>query len=302
MHEVELDTIPLADVDPDNTGQERRPQQRGDAGSARPGKRPSRLTKGIAPALIVILSTAHGAAIWFGLGGMSGLTNGWPIWRFDHPLYYHSAIVTRAFLKDSWTTAGYDPYFMPGYAKSVVYPSSSTLPELVIALFGGNHPALSYKLYVLVSAAAVPWLIALACAIWRVPSGGTAIAVLLAILYIWTDFPINYVAVGMVPYFLGIPLALAATGAFARFLERGGAINWLLAALLLSFAFLVHLTTAMVTAPAAALAYIATDRCATSPGGSAQRRGRRRGVPTAELRPAQLEGNGSPGSVTSPSG
>ena len=61
----------------------------------------------------------------------------------------------------------------------------------------------------------------------------------------------------MIPYFLGIPVALVATGVFARFLARGGAINWLLAALLLSFAFLVHLTTAMVLAPAAAMAYIA---------------------------------------------
>ena len=121
---------------------------------------------------------------------------------------------------------------MSGYAKSVVFPSSSTLPELAIALFGGKHPELAYKIYVLVSAAAVPWLIALACAIWRVPAGGTAIAVLLALVYIWTDFPISYVAVGMVPYFLGIPLALVATGAFARFLARGGAINWLLAAVL----------------------------------------------------------------------
>ncbi len=47
-------------------------------------------------------------------------------------------------------------------------------------------------------------------------------AVLLDLLYIWTDFPINYVAFGMLPYFLSIPLALVATGVFARFLTRGG--------------------------------------------------------------------------------
>ena len=40
---------------------------------------------------------------------------------------------------------------MSGYAKSVVFPSSSTLPELVIAVFGGEHPELAYKIYVLVS-------------------------------------------------------------------------------------------------------------------------------------------------------
>ena len=72
------------------------------------------------------------------MGGYAGLTNGWPLWRDDHPLYFHSALVTRAFLKDSWTTAGYDPSFMAGYAKSVVFPASSTLPELVVAAFGGT--------------------------------------------------------------------------------------------------------------------------------------------------------------------
>ncbi len=48
----------------------------------------------------------------------------------------------------------------------------------------------------LLSAAAVPWLIALACVLWRVPVRGTAIAVLLDLLYVWTDFPINYVLPG----------------------------------------------------------------------------------------------------------
>ena len=95
---------------------------------------------------------------------------------------------------------------------------------------GGEHPEFAYKLYVLVSAAAVPWLIALACALWRIPPAGAAIAVVLDLLYIWTDFPINYVAFGMLPYFLAIPLGLVATGAFARFLTRGGAINWLVTA------------------------------------------------------------------------
>jgi hypothetical protein len=258
MYRADLDTIPLADIDPDLTRQASALGQSARTATMPRKNTPSRLAKWVAPGLIVILSSAHGAAIWYGLGGLAGLSNGWPLWRDDHPLYYHSAIVTRAFLKESWTTAGYDPYFMSGYAKSVVFPSSSTLPELAIALFGGEHPDVAYKIYVLVSAAAVPWLFVLACGLWRIPAGGTAIAVLLLLMYIWTDFPIRYVQLGMVPYFLMIPLALAGTGAFARFLDSGGAINWLTAAVLMSLALLVHLTAVMVALPAAALAYIAT--------------------------------------------
>src|SRR5262245_18438751 len=174
----------------------------------------------------VALCLLHGWAIWTAMEGWQGLTNGWPLWRDDHPLYFHSALVTRTFLKDSYTTAGYDPSFMAGYAKSVVFPASSTLPDLVIAAFGRAHPEVAYKVYVLVSAAAVPWLLAIACTLWGLRSAATAIAVLLGLLYIWTDFPLSYAEFGMLPYFLGIPLGLVATGAFARFLVRRRAINW----------------------------------------------------------------------------
>ncbi|MGC1717876.1 MAG: hypothetical protein WA746_02710, partial [Isosphaeraceae bacterium] len=44
--------------------------------------------------LLTVLGIAHGLAIWRGMGGLEGLTNGWPLWRDDHPLYYHSALVT----------------------------------------------------------------------------------------------------------------------------------------------------------------------------------------------------------------
>jgi len=257
MSAVDLDPIPLADTDDEKMAAAPSVHQAPERKTGRSGSAPSKFGRWVAFTLVVVLCSLHGWAIWLGMGGLRGLTNGWPLWRNDHALYYHSALVTRSFLRDSWTTAGYDPSFMAGYAKSVVFPASSTLPELAVAVFGGEHPEFAYKIYVLVSAAAVPWLIALACALWRIPPSGAAIAVLLDLLYIWTDFPINYAAFGMLPYFLSIPLGLVATGAFARFLTRGGAINWLISAVLMSLAFLVHLTTAMVIVPAAALSYVA---------------------------------------------
>jgi hypothetical protein len=220
----------------------------------------ARISPHLAPMLLVVLASAHGLAIWSGLGGYAGLSNGWPLWRDDHPLYFHSALVTRAFLKDSLATAGYDPSFMAGYAKSVIFPASSTLPELVVAAFGGSHPEFAYKIYVLLSAAAYPWLIALACLLLSIRGWPATIAVLLSLLYVWTDWPINYVTFGMLPYFLGVPVSLVATSAFARFLERRSVAAWGVATALLSFAVLVHLTTAMVAAPAALIGYVAASR------------------------------------------
>jgi hypothetical protein len=280
MPVADLDPIPLADG-ASETAVPARGAIDPTAHAAPRAQRRTRIGTGLAPLVAVLLCALHGLAIWWGLGGAAGLANGWPLWRDDHPLYYHSALVTRTFLQQSWTTAGYDPSFMGGYAKSVVYPASSTLPELVIAAFGGRRPELAYKLYVLVSAALVPWLVALACVLWRIPAVATALAVMLELLYIWTDFPINYAAFGMLPYFLSIPLALVAAGAFARFLTRPGFFNWLFAAGLMSLAFLVHLTTAMILVPAAALAY-----AAIIVRGSPKRTGQVVGPPTVPHGPA----------------
>src|SRR5947208_1410948 len=69
------------------------------------------------------------------------------------------------------------------------------------------------------------------------------------------DHPTYYAAFGMLPYLLAIPLALPATACIARFLEQGGRGWWLASAALTSLVVLVHLTSAMIVAPAAALAY-----------------------------------------------
>jgi hypothetical protein len=208
-------------------------------------------------ALLIAVSLAHTAAIWVAMGGRDGLANEWPLWRDDHPLYFHSALVTRAFLRQTGTTAGYDPSFMSGYAKSVVWPTSSTLPELVLAMFGGNRPELAYKLYVFFAAVSVPWLTALAGLVCRLRPGAVVLSVVLFLVYIWTDFPINYAGFGMLPYFVAIPFGLVALSVFCRYLERGGFGLWLASAIAMALAVLIHLTSALVLAPAAAAAYAA---------------------------------------------
>ena len=186
-----------------------------------------------------------------GLGGWGGLTNGWPLWRDDHPLYYHSALVTRSFLRSSWTTAGYDPSFMAGYAKSVVFPSSSTLPEVVIAAFGGGRPgaclqALRARLGRGRSLADRPRLralegsprgnrrrrLALICS----TSGPTSRSIT------WRS--------GCCRIFWRSRWACSRPRASVAFLECGGSINWFCARSLSLAWSLVHLTTAMVVVPA----------------------------------------------------
>ncbi len=256
---VDLDPIPFADEEPGPGTRQSVTRSIGATAQARTQPRPVHGPRWplLAILSLVALGIAHGFAIWKGMGGLEGLTSSWPLWRDDHPLYYHSALITRAFLRQSAMTAGYDPAFMAGYAKSVIFPASSTLPELVVWGFGGDRPELAYKVYVFCSAGALPWLVALAAAAWRLRARAAAIAVLLFLLYVWTDFPINYAAFGMLPYLLAIPLGLLATGLFGGYLIHGGFFRWLLVAGLISIAVMVHLTAAMIVAPAATLAYLA---------------------------------------------
>src|SRR5262249_11516167 len=145
--------------------------------------------------------------------------------------------------------------FMAGYAKSVLSDPSATLPELVVALGGAERPAVAYKAYVLVATASVPWLLACAGLLFRARPDAIAAAVVLFGIYLWTDFPLNYASLGMVAYLLAIPLGLVTTGTLVAFLRDGGLGRWLAAVAASIAVFLVHLTSAMVVAPAAALAY-----------------------------------------------
>jgi hypothetical protein len=205
--------------------------------------------------LTVIICLLHGWGIWLAVEGREGLNNGWPITKNDHTLYYHSAQITRTFLQQTGTTAGYDPFFMAGYAKSFIFPSSSTLPEVVVALFGQKNPEYAYKLYVLFASASIPWWIFLATR-WI---GGNITACLAAVgltmIYFWSGFSVGYLYYGMVPYALGIPLGLVSIAAISGYVQEGGFSRWFLAAFFASLCVLVHFTTAMVVVPAAAAIY-----------------------------------------------
>jgi hypothetical protein len=163
----------------------------------------------------------------------------------------------QRFLARTGTNAGYDPSFMGGYALSSISNTSTTPAAVVLALLGGKNPVVVYKAYVFACAAVVPWLLVAAGRLWRLPPSATTTAVLLDLIYVWTDFPLRYVEFGMVAYFVAVPLALVVMAALAGFLERGGAGWWLLAAMGSAVLILVHVTAPLVVAPAFLMAYLA---------------------------------------------
>jgi len=211
------------------------------------------------------LCLAHGWLIWASMGGLAGMTNGWPLLSLDHGIHYHHGVMTGHFLKDSGTTAGYDPDFMAGFPMSVISGLSTTMPDLVMLALGTSRPALAYKGHVLACAALVPWLVAAAALAWRFRPGVASIAVGLYLLYFWTDFPRIYSGMGMSTYLLSVPLGLLTVAALTGYLERGGWARWLGVAASGSLVFLVHITAPLLVGPAGLLAYgVATARARRS--------------------------------------
>ncbi len=225
-------------------------------GSPEAPKRRFSLSRMIVFDLLIAACLLHGWVAWVGIGGYEGIKNDWPVLLNDHTLYFHTASITRTFLKTTGTTAGYDPMFMAGYPKSLIFPSSSTLPELVLYLFGSERPELAFKLYVFLCTALYPWLVLWTAASFGASLNGRLVAVALGLAYFWIDFPVGYASLGMVPYLTAIPIGLLATQAIAGFVEHGGFFRWAWATFLCTFCVLVHFTSAMVVIPAGALAYV----------------------------------------------
>lgn len=208
---------------------------------------------------------AHAWLCWRMLGGWDGLRTPYPIVRDDHTFNYYYAVTTRDYLASSGSSAGYDPFFMSGYAKSIIYPTSSTLAELVLFLSTGagvgvgaerDHAALAYKLFVIAVAFLCPIVFWLASKVWTHDSVAAQFALLFYLTYFWSDIGVWYIVVGMVPYVLAGSLALLATAAFARYVapepvSRLGTLAWwLMVGAFSSFAVMVHLTVPIAVAPA----------------------------------------------------
>ena len=144
-----------------------------------------------------------------------------PFLTDDHTLHFANALATRNYLRESGTNAGYDPYFMSGYAKSSLWPTNALL-ELVMFLTPSLDPAVVFKTFVWLSAAAIP--IALIYAGWRLRvSGGV---VLLAVFFwmsqYWSSVPFHtfqYVQFGMSAFVWSVALLLAAGASLEHWLR-----------------------------------------------------------------------------------
>lgn len=209
----------------------------------------------------------HGWISWSVCGGWQTVTAKLPILVNDHPSNYYATAITPAFYRQSGTNAGYDPNFMAGYSKSIIFPPSSTLPEVLVWLFGTAHPARVFNTYVVGTVVFLPMLLWLAALVWRLSNAEALAALVLFLVWFWTDWGFNYVYFGMVSFVLGGPLALLATGLFVHWIDNTSgrwrsAGWWGLAACSAALMALTHVSTPIVALPIYSTAYLlAWPRC-----------------------------------------
>ena len=183
----------------------------------------------------------------------------------DHSIAEHAAWVTRPMLKSSGTTAGYDPYFMAGYARTLHASPSATLFQVVGFLTRGKHPAQVYKATLWAIFASLPWLVALSAAMMGIGGRAALAAVGLFLIYVWTDgggadYPLAYLLIGMSTYLLSVPLGLVVIAAFVRYLDRGGFGRWIFAVEMAAIGLMVHVTSVLFLIPAGVTAYVVALR------------------------------------------
>jgi hypothetical protein len=138
--------------------------------------------------------------------------------QHDHSFHYYYGWLAQEMLSSGARTWGYDPYFMGGYPKTLIFPTSSTYVEL-LACLAGSHFGTAYRCYVALSAGLLPMLLGLAAAVLARKAGCFLPALLVSTLWFWTAFPVTYVEWGMTSFIFTTGLTILGAALLLRWLE-----------------------------------------------------------------------------------
>jgi hypothetical protein len=182
-----------------------------------------------------------------------------PFTEFDHTFHFYYSQLTRDFFAGRLAFWGYDPNFMAGYGKTMIFPTSSTLPELV-AIVSGEHGALGYRAFVASTILLTPLVLALAArAIWS-DWLATMLAALLGVVWVWSSWPAAYVTWGMGPFILASAISVWSGSLLADWLDRGSAWSLSCGTLLTALAVIAHPSSLVILACMMLPAYLSRLR------------------------------------------
>jgi hypothetical protein len=142
-----------------------------------------------------------------------------PFTQHDHPFHYYYSQLTADFFARRGAFWGYDPNFMAGYAKTLIFPTGCTLSELVAVVFGKDSVR-AYRVFVAACAFLPPVFLGFAA---RVLAGRWSAAMLafgLSVVWVWCGWPWAYVRWGMGPFVLSITASVLTGSLLASWLDE----------------------------------------------------------------------------------
>ncbi|MBI3466557.1 MAG: hypothetical protein HY000_26380 [Planctomycetes bacterium] len=137
----------------------------------------------------------------------------------DHPLHYYYSQLTADFFSRRHAFWGYDPFFMAGYAKSMIFPTGCTMPELVAVVFGRDSVS-AFRLWVASCLFLPPILLGLAARSLTRSWGAFGLSFCTGVVWVWCGWPVTYVHWGMAPFILAVTASVCSGTVLARWLDQ----------------------------------------------------------------------------------
>lgn len=179
--------------------------------------------------LLVSISLLHLLAVFNSVTSISEFLSQIPFLTQDYALHFYHTVRTGDFIAGSGEIWGYDPAFMAGYPACTVFDISFKFGEFFTYLLSSFlHPAVAFKLFVVLTFSVIPLLLFFAAKNFGFTDGEALTFTLLGILYWWFSLFREMVFYGMSSYVFICYLAIYLLALLYRYLKTDYLKSYLL--------------------------------------------------------------------------
>jgi hypothetical protein len=163
-----------------------------------------------------------------------------PIYRNDYCFHFQKAYAVSTIFMQDKALWGYDPFYLAGYTVGLLSDMDNKAAGIFMYLFSFLGKAISFKLYVLISFWLLPFVLYLSARNFAMNKLQSLLVSGLSLSFWYTQFP-DFIDYGMFSFLFISYLSVYVVSLFYKYMEKGGALNFLLLALFSSLIFYIHI-------------------------------------------------------------
>lgn len=163
-----------------------------------------------------------------------------PLYRNDYCFHFQKAHAVSTILMQDKALWGYDPFYLAGYTVGLLADMDNKAAGIFMFLFSFLGKAVSFKLYVLLSFWLLPLVLYLTAKNFAMNKLQALLVSGLSLSFWYTQFP-DFTDYGMFSFLFVSYLSVYVVSLFYKYMEKGGALNFLLLALFSSIIFYIHI-------------------------------------------------------------